>query len=394
MSSFIPTILIAHNRYRESGGEDSTYEAESALLETAFPVVRYELDNRKEISSRNIVPTAINLAWSKRSYRAIRNLIQKKRPTIAHFHNTFPLMTASAFDACREENIPVIQTIHNYRTLCATGTFFRKGQVCTECVSHGPWHSLRYGCYRGSRLATAAVARMQRAHQKNNTLEKKIDQFIALTDHSRDQLIQMGIPAEKITIKPHFVIDPKDPREGPGNRALFVGRLDQEKGVQTAIQAFGKRLGCGLDIVGSGPQREELEKYAEKSPSISFLGHLPPSRVNELMRQARMLIFPSVCFEMFPRVLVEAMSLGIPIIASRTGGIPEIVEEEKNGLLFDPGNADDLARKVEQILQNPEQNITMGKTSREMYQEKYSPEKNVEQLTALYQTVLKRKKSL
>jgi glycosyltransferase involved in cell wall biosynthesis len=381
-------VLVAHNRYRNYGGEDAVFDDETRLLEQEVEVIRYEADNQKEISIFSAIPTAIRLPWSRATYRKMVKLIRREKPSVAHFFNLFPLITASAYDACFDEGIPVVQMLQNFRPWCANGLFLREGKTCEECVHHGSWRSVRYGCYRGSRLATAAVARMQNSNFDRNVWRDKINICMVPTEFMRRKVIDLGIPEEKVVIKPNFVLRPPGRRTSVGENALYVGRLSSEKGVPLAIDAFRKLAPRGLDIIGSGPEERALAAATRETNTIRMAGRLPVEEVHRAMLRSSFLILPSICYEVFPRVLVEAMSLGVPVVASRWGGIPEIVREGETGLLFERGNAEDLAEKARRLFEDEELNLRLGRNARERYERLYTPEINLRQLLEIYRKAM------
>ena len=234
-------IVIVHNTYKESGGEDIVFRNECELLKNAgHEVVEYQRSNHdasKYVSIRQLA-LAKNTIWSSDTRREFRQLLLRERPHIVHVHNTFVMVSPSIYWACRDAQVPVVQTLHNYRLLCPGATFFRDGKVCEECLEHGVWRGVRYGCFQGSSRATATVAAMLTTHRFLGTWSRLIEYFLAPTEFARRKFIKGGLPRDKILVKPNFV-DP-DPGEGHGDRsyALFAGRLSPEKGLRTLLAAW------------------------------------------------------------------------------------------------------------------------------------------------------------
>jgi glycosyltransferase involved in cell wall biosynthesis len=329
---------------------------------------------------------AAGTVWSRESYRALRELLAREKPDVAHFHNTLPLVSPSGYYACREAGVPVVQTLHNYRLLCPAATFFREGQICEECAEHSLLRGVRHGCYRGSRAATATVATMLAAHRALGTWRDKVDVYIALSEFARRKFVGAGLPAEKIVVKPNFVHPDPGPRDGPGEYALFVGRLSPEKGVQTMIEGWKRLSGrIPLHIVGAGPQCAELEAAARGLEGTRFRGRLPYEQTVAAMKRARFLVFPSEWYEPFGLGMIEAFACGVPVIASRLGAMEEIVADGRTGLHFIPGNADDLAAKVEWAWTHPREMEAMGRAARAEYEAKYTAARNYEMLMQVYE---------
>ncbi|MCI0722607.1 MAG: glycosyltransferase family 4 protein [Acidobacteria bacterium] len=381
--------LIVHNRYQQRGGEDEVFRAEVELLRAGgHRVVEYVRSN-EEIASNGFVSRARLAAgtiWARDSYRELHELIAREKPDVAHFHNTLPLISPAAYYACHDAGVPVVQTLHNYRLFCPAATFFRRAHVCEECVEHSLLRGVGYGCYRGSRAATAAVATMLKVHRVLGTWRGKVDVYIALSEFARQKFMESGLPGEKIVIKPNFVHPDPGLREGAGEYALFVGRLSEEKGLRTLLTAW-KRLGTRipLRIVGDGPLRTEVEGAGTDLDSVHTLGRLPREQTIMAMKGARFLVFPSECFENFPVVIAEAFACGVPLIASRLGAMVEIVADGRTGLHFTPGDADDLAAEVEWAWSHSREMGAMGRNARLEYESKYTADRNYEQLLAIYQ---------
>ncbi len=343
-------ILLAHSFYRLTGGEDIQFSANKALLSGNGHQVAEYVRHNEEISSygwwgkTTLAPRAI---WAWDSYQQLQEVLQRERPEIAHFHNTFPLISPAAYYACRDAQIPIVQTLSNYRLFCSAAAFFRDGQVCEECVQHSLWRGVRYGCYRGSRLATGAVAFMLALHRTRKTWSELVNCYLVPSEFGRRKFVEAGLPAEKITVQPNIVYPDPGVRHGAGEYAAFVGRLSPEKGLHTLLLAW-ERLGKDfpLRIVGDGPLRLDLEAEAARRDlsNVCFLGQLSHRPTLTVMKQSRLLIMPSESYEVFPLTIAEAFACGVPVLVSKMGAMEEIVEEGRTGLHFRPGDPDDLGR--------------------------------------------------
>jgi len=377
-------IVIAHNRYQILGGEDSVVNNELELLRrSGHEVELYERNNDHIVSVYEKVSVAINVNYSKKSKKDFKQFLLEVMPDIVHVHNFFPALTPSIYDACMELSIPVIQTIHNYRISCAAATFLRQGQVCEKCMLGSPYNAVRYKCYKDSRIGSLAVARMIDVHRKNNTWNKKVSFFIALTKFSKKKVVEIGVDKEKILIKPNFVhkgdcseIEFKD-----RNEVVFVGRISEDKGINIILTAW-KKLDIPLTMIGSGPLLNDVVE--ENNPNILALGQLSKNDVAAHIKKARFLIMASTWYEGFPMVLVEAMRAGIPVIVPKLGSMMEIVSEFETGLHFVPGNSLELAEKVETLYGNPKLCEEMGSKARQEYLNRYTPEANYLMLMYIY----------
>jgi len=281
----------------------------------------------------------------------------------------------------------VIQSLHNYRLLCANGIFFRNNHICQKCLERGLWLSIYYGCWRKSRLITAGLVRGVIAQRKS---ERMINQYIVLSDFSRDRFIEGGVSAEKVKVKPNFIdFDPGE-RKNLGKYAIFVGTLRHYKGILTLLEAWRDIKEMPLKIVGDGWLHANLIKKYNSHNYINFLGRLPLKKTIDLIKDSSFVIAPSQCFENFPRVIIEAFACGVPVLASDAGSMKELVNDRINGLLFKSGDAADLREKAKYLINDQALNCALGKNARLTYEQNYTMEKNYKALMRIYEEVLKK----
>jgi len=375
---FLRTVLSVHNYYRQPGGEDWVFEAEAAMLERRGHVVVRHEDRNGRI--RTGVISAFSAIWNAGSYRRLRALARAHRPNIAHLHNTFPLISPSALYAMRAERVPIVQELQNFRTLCPGATLFRNGQVCEECIEHRSFvPAVIHQCYRDSTAGTAAVAAMLTVHNATRTWHRMVDVYVAPSDFVRRKFIQSGFPPERITVKPNPVLADPGTGEGRAGYALFVGRLSEEKGIRTLREAWQSLPDIPLLIAGDGP----LNSFSWPR-NVTRLGNQPRERVTTLMKEAKVLIVPSVWYETGPLTVLEAFACGLPVIASDLGSITERVDNHRTGLLFRPGDAGDLAQKVLWAFDHPEELHAMRAAARREFEDKYTAESNYKMLMDIY----------
>lgn len=384
---------MVHNRYRRSGGEGMVVRAERGLLVNhGHEVHLLEADNAEIIGLRNRVRAALGTVYSRTAKKNLAEQITRFRPEIVHVHNFFPLLSPSIYYACQEAGVPVAQTLHNYRLVCPNAQLLRNGRICEDCIGKKiPWPGVLHACYRGSRAGSVAVASMITVHRRMSTWDRAVDMFVALTDFSRNKLVEGGLPAKKITVKPNCSPDPGPPGGDPrGGFALFVGRLSPEKGVGTLLSAW-EDLGVSipLKMAGDGPLREEVARRAD-GKRIEYLGRRSHKEILALMRQAAIIVFPSIWYECFPLVIVEAFACGLPVIASQMGAMGEIIDNGRTGLHFRPGDTEDLAAKIKWAVCHPEEMVQMRHASRSEYLAKYTPERNYQMLMGIYEDAIRR----
>jgi len=387
-------IALVHNTYQWPGGEDVIVEQERDLLRSAgHTVLEYRRSNH-EISDSSLV-RQITLAqraiWSGGTFNEFRALLRKEKPDVVHVHNTFVMISPSVYWACAEENIPVVQTLHNYRLFCPPSNFLRDGKICEECVEHSLLRGVAYGCYHGSRMATGAAALVLAAHRWAGTWTRKIDCYIAVSQFARNKFVQAGLPPEKLAVKPHFVFPDPGQRTSQGDYAIFVGRFTSEKGLPTLLDAW-KRVNTPLPlmIVGDGPLRESLQAQVAQMPGsrVIFRGHLSREATLAAVKGAKFLLCASECYEQGPATILEAFACGVPVIAPALGPIEEVVEDGSNGLLFRAADAAHLAEKIQWALAHHQQLPAMGKSARAKFDSAYTGKKNYARLMEIYVQVL------
>jgi glycosyltransferase involved in cell wall biosynthesis len=390
-------LLLVHNYYQQPGGEDHVFAAEAALLERHGHVVIRHTAHNASIGKLTRLALAQTTIWNRGSFRQVRSLIQRERPDVLHVHNTFPLLSPSIYYAAQTEGVPVVQSLHNPRLLCPSANFFRSGQLCTDCLGKTfAWPGVAHGCYHSSRLHTLGVAGMTTIHRLRGTWTAAVSAYVVFTDFYRELFIKAGLPASKIMVKPHFIWpDPGRSSDQP-SYALYIGRLDPEKGVRTMIGAWRhlKRMGIELPLKvrGGGQLLRELSTIVQREGlNVEFVDRLSENELRQLIKGAHFLVWPSEgYYETFGLVAIESFACGVPVIASRIGVATSNVTHRRTGLHFTPGDADDLADKVAWAVAHPAELEDMGRKARAEYLDKYTAERNYRQLIEVYERALGR----
>lgn len=386
-------ILRVHNRYQERGGEDVSYDTECQLLrsngEDVYSLLFSNDDIAEHRSHRDSLKLALSTVWSRSGKDTIASAIEHFHPNVVHFDNTFPLISPSAYSACKAAKVPVVQSLRNYRLLCPTATFFRDGHVCEDCMGKPlPLPGVIHSCYRESRAQSTVVASMITFHRLRRTWHTDVDRFVALTAFARDKYVEGGLPEDRIVVKPNSVHVPQLQSKQYAEGFLFVGRLTVEKGVNTLLSSWSGVRDLQLTLIGDGPLRSSVDEFASKHSRVNVKGRLGPDETYAHMRAAQTLIFPSEWYETFGRVAIESFAQQTPVIAANIGAVAEVVRNGVTGILFEPGNADDLAAKVRWAADHPAEMRQMGENARVEYQLKYTPERNYEMLMDVYQQAI------
>lgn len=388
--SNIRKILFIHNFYRSSApsGEDTVAINERYLLEqngievTSF--VRHN-DDLDSSSLLNRISLAVDCIYSLQVYSEIQVLLDKVQPDIAHIHSLHPQISPSVYAACQDRGVPVVHTLHNYRYICPGALLLRNGVPCEECVNRLPFKALRNRCYRDSLTATGAVALMI-AYNRMAGSFKIVDRYIALTAFAKSRFVAGGFPADRIDVKPNYLPSPPVLEKKRGNHAVYVGRLSEEKGLGTLIKAWRSVGGLPLKVLGDGPLRPALERQTkELKLDIEFMGSRSRDEVLAVVGNALFQLVPSVCYEGFPMVVLEAFASGTPVIASRIGSLAEIVHDGETGLHFEAGNPADLARKASRLASSPDLVGRMGAKARSIFEQNYTAEQSFRMLMEIYE---------
>jgi glycosyltransferase involved in cell wall biosynthesis len=398
-------ILLAHNYYGSSApsGENEVFKEESQLLRQRGHTVLELTRNSDEIRNRGILGSiqgAFSTPWNPFSKRDAEKLINQENPDIFHIHNTFPLISPAVFYGTGRSRTAIVLTLHNYRIHCAAGIPLRSGKPCVECINQqSVLPAIRYRCYRGSLPATIPMTAMIWLHRRLGTWPNRVDAFIAFTKFQKDALCVGGLPRERIFVKPNFYPDPPEPLEWAGrdDKILFIGRLGIEKGCHILLGAW-RNWGSDaplLEVIGAGPERLKLEEIVIREglgEKVVFRGQLSFKEVQENLRRAKLLLFPSLCFEGFPMVILEAYAHGVPVAASRLGSMPYMIEEGLTGTLFEAGSPDDLLSKVKSAWAMPQNLSAWGAAARKKFDEEYTADVNYRILMQIYEEAIEHRK--
>lgn len=382
-------VLIVHNRYQQQGGEDAVVSSEVNLLAANGIEVEALIEDNDSITGlTGKIAASMSVFYGARSHERVSAILDRFKPDVVHVHNWFPMVSPAIFWTCKRAGIPVVNTLHNYRLLCVNATLFRNGVACGDCVgstlrSAGVIHK----CYRGSRAGSAIATAGMLAHWSAGTWHHAVDRFIALTNFAKNKFVEGGLPEAKIVVKPNF-IDP-DPGFQSGGKGyyLFVGRLSEEKGIRTLLQCWknGPDLPM-LRILGSGPLENEV-RAALSLANVEWLGSKSGDEVLDMMGSAEALLCPSLCYEGMPRVVIESMAVGTPVIASRLGSYPEMIENGETGVLFESNDPNALLSSIRD-LEARKALAGMRRAARRKFEAEYTGSRNFNLISDIYQGVL------
>lgn len=386
MSSEKKNILIVHNYYQIPGGEDTVVANEKKMLEKhGHKVILYSRNNAelKQMSKIRILFLPFTTVFNLRTYKEIKKQIRRENIDVVHVHNTLNLISPAVYYAARSMNVPVVQTVHNFRLLCPGATFYRDGHICEDCVKNGLKCAVKYSCYRGSKAQTLVCAISTWLHRTTG-IYGKIN-YICLTEFNKDKLLQLKhIKPERVFVKPNFVENNSFiPEEERLNQFVFVGRLDKLKGVDILFEAW-KRMGEGaikLIVCGMGPMEGWCKSFIKENVvNIEMRGFVPNDEALKIIANSKALVLPTQWYEGFPMSIVEAFSVGTPVICSDLGNAGSVVEEGITGYKFRYDSIESIMSAIDKMREKPLNKEKIKK----IYEIKYSENANYKILNDIY----------
>ena len=395
-------ILQVHNRYKQPGGEWTVVNQEQELLKKKHAVDTFFVENSKEIENlADRFKLLLRTHYNSGSKRRVLTQLAGRNYDVMHVHNFFPILSPSIFDAAREQGVPSVMSLHNFRLIHPNGLMFYNGKPDHRSVKGSAYRCVPDGVYRNSMLQTAVVAHMIEYHRKKQTWRNVPSAFIALSEFSKELFVEGGLPEDRIFIKPNFIEDPIQNRgaltlnQQKRNEFLYVGRISDEKGVDQIVECWLRfKPDERLIIAGDGPLKKKLEAKSAGEGNIEWLGQISRDAILERLSTAKALLFPTKCYEGQPLILLEAMSVGCPVITSGIGNPKNMISDGETGFHYKPGDIDDLNRKCRMICEYPAHILEMGKRARSVYLDRYTPEKNLSLLTEIYDKAAELEKML
>ncbi len=380
-------VLVAHNRYASGApsGENVIVDAEIAQLRAVGVAVVPFLRSSDEIAGLPKAQKALlplSPIYNSASQRALSDLITAEKPDLLHLHNPYPLLSPWVVRTAHRHGVRVVQTVHNYRQVCAPGLYFRDGHVCHDCRGKAfGLPAIQHACYRDSRAQSAIMATTLAVHRGT---WRSVDGYVALTDAIADHLRDYGIPADRIHVKPNAITDPGPPAARPGAGFLFAARLSPEKGLGLLLEAWSRHgegeLGT-LRIAGDGPQRDLAEAAAASRSDVTYLGALAPMAMRAQIAATACVVVPSRWHDVLPTLALEALAGGRPVLGTGMGGIPYIVGDA--GWIVEP-TADALSAGLKAASASA---AVFSATARRRYEQSFAPDVLVRRLVDIYRKV-------
>lgn len=384
-------VIQLHERYRFRGGEDAMVDTAVDLLKRRGIDVRLVTRDSRKLETN--LPARVKAfgsgIYSFSSAKAMKKLIARERPDIVHVHNLHPQFSPSVLVACHQLGVPVVMTCHQYRLVCPSGMHMRAGKICELCLNGKEYWCFLINC-KSHLFQSMGYALRNAVHRKLHLFEHNITLFITASRFVKSRLTHAGFPKERMVVLPNMVKEVNSVIDSSkGKYVAFAGRFSPQKGIETLLEA-AHHTKLPLQLAGDYSPMNHLIENAPKG--TKFMGSLSPLQMVRLYRNARFVVVPSECLEPFGLVAAEAMSHGLPVIASKIGGLEEIIEDKVTGLLFDPGNAIELANKMKLLWNNPKLCQRLGKAAREKVIQDYNEDVYFERLIEIYNNAIEIRK--
>jgi glycosyltransferase involved in cell wall biosynthesis len=374
-------VLIAHNRYRVPGGEERHVELlDQGLADAGADVRRFECES-SELQRSAMRRFAAGAALAYRpGASGIGRVLDEWQPDVVHFHNLWPLLTPSALRAARRSGAGVVLTAHNFRFACPGGMLLRNGVPHDDCVE-GSSLACALRDPRGSFVESLVYGLALEVQRRLGLLARWVDAFVAPSEFMGRMLVRAGLPERRVHVIPSGL--PVCPRPARRRRfALYAGRLSEEKGVRTLLEASRRVPEVPLVVAGEGPLAGEVQAAA--NGTISCVGRLGREALAETLRNAAFTVVPSEVYENFPFSALESLAAGKPVIAARSGGLPEIVRDGVTGVLVPPGEPAALAEAMRSLWQEPQRAAQLGARGWRTARERFSLDRQTARMIDLY----------
>ena len=382
-------LLVNKFHYLKGGSEKYYFELAELLKQHGHEVAFFSMEDEKNIKTEckeyfvksidlNSVSKlkAFDVIYSKDNKNKMEEVLDDFKPDIVHLNNFQRQLSASIIEPIKKRNIPIVYTAHDMNAICPTSAMLYNGKICEDCLTEGYKCCIKKSCVKNSKLKSI-LGVIEFKYYKKNKIYKKIDCIISPSEFIKQQLIKGKISYNRIEVLHNFVMDSSINNYKDDGYALFFGRLSIEKGVINLVKAMKKIPNGILMIAGDGPEKENIEKYIidnRLESKIKMLGYLKQSEIKQYISHAKFVVLPSIWYENCPYSILETMEIGKPIVGSNIGGIPELIENNKNGLLYKYDNIEELAKKMRLLFENQEIVNKQSEVSKKIFREKYSQE--------------------
>ena len=392
-------VNVSHNHFI-AGGSDRMFLDTGRILESrGHRVIPFcAADERNEATEwQSYFPAGVNTAspsvtdlgrfiYSRQAGRSLRRLLADQPVDLAHLHIYYGKLTAAVLKPLREKRIPIVQTLHEYKLVCPVYTLTSSGRACSACSGGRFWNALPRLCNRGS-LGRTALSVVESYVSAALGAVSEVDHFIGISDYVTARMIEMGVPADRITTVHNFVdTENYRPEYTPGDYVVYFGRIESVKGIYTLLEAMSQLPDIRLLVAGTGTEQADVARWIEARgvDNIELLGFREGEALHTLLQGALCTVVPSEWDEPFGLTVVESMAFGKPVVATRVGGITEIVADEEDGLLVDPWDPEALRAAIRTLAANPARAAEMGRAGRAKVERLFNRERYYEGLCEVY----------
>jgi glycosyltransferase involved in cell wall biosynthesis len=382
-----------------SKGHEVAYWGMAHPQNPRYPLEHLFVDNVDYNNLGNLfsqIKAAKNILYSFEAKAKLKKVLQVFKPDIVHLHNFAHQISPSILHTLKSAKIPAVMTMHDYKMVCPAYSLLISGTICecTLCQNKAFYHCFLNKCIKGSRSKSFVSTIEMYLHHRILRIYEYIHTFISPSRFLKKEIEKMGFHGNVVYIPNCVDISAFRPQFGSSEKhVVFLGRLAVGKGIFTLIKAFKEITNCSLKIIGEGPLRAEAEQLIRENQigNVQFLGFKTGEELMEEVRNAMFVVYPSEWYENNPLSIIEAFSLGKPVIGSRIGGIPELIKDYETGLTFEPGNAHDMADKIRTLVNQPDLIVEMGKKARQFVESELNPEQHYSRLMAVYQQAVEKR---
>jgi len=335
--------------------------------------------------------TASNFVYSTEAKENLSKLLKEFKPDIVHMHNIYHQLSTSILDVLKKIAAPKVMTLHDYKLICPNYSLFTEGRVCERCWRHRYYQAIIHKCLQDSYAASALAAYEMYIVKARQIYESVIDCFVSPSLFLKEKLEDWDVELKRIEHLPNFLfLDDYVPNYDSGNYYFFFGRLAAEKGVADLINVFGELDKLNLKIAGTGPLEESLKETvrAQNLNNIEFVGFQTGEPLHRLIANARAIIAPTLWYDNYPYSVLEAQAAGKVVIASRMGGIPEMIENEATGYLYEPRNKFDLRARIEDTMREGKNLQEIGRAARARVERENGAEVHYQKIMGIYKSLI------
>ena len=382
-------VLNVHNVHAGPGGFEVFYEGVTDILRhNGHHVVTHERDNATIHSLGQKLAAFGSAVHSPAARDAMRERIEREQIDLVHLNNVWPLVSPSVITGAAQSyggrGVPVVMSMQDYKLTCPAGQHVRHGKLCEKCMGGREYWSAVHGC-RENRVWSTAYAIRNVANRWRGIFRDGVTLYLPCSEFVASHLTRGGYDPARMHVLPDFNDLPEidlDPAAKPnGAYAAYVGRISPEKGLDVLIEA-SRRTGIPVKIAGDSAKMPGLAKTAP--PQVEFVGKLSRDRLPDFYKNARFTVVPSVWYECFGIVSAEAQGFGTPVIASRIGGLPEVVQHGVTGLTVEPGDPADLAAAMRKLWDEPQTVARMSEAAARRAKREFDPQRFYRRIAAAY----------